>query len=404
MFWHFPPYRHPLLSATLAEVRKVDFLFFDAGGGHRSAANALRSVVDQQKRPWDVRLVNLQETLDRMDIFRQLTGLRMQDVYNLMLKKGWTLGSPQLTVVMHWLIRRFHSKQVRLLKEFWAQRAPDLLVSLIPNFNRALFESLKAVSPQSSMVTILTDVADYPPDFWIVPQDQFYICGSDKAVGQATTIGIPPSHILRTSGMILNPKFYTPILADRVQERRRLGLDPAKPTGLVLFGGQGSAVMTTIVERLESASLDLQLILICGKNDSLYRLLKSRHSRIPLFVEGFTTEVPFYMHLSDFFIGKPGPGSISEAVKMNLPVVVERNAWTLPQERYNADWVREMGAGIVVPNFRHVDQALRELLEPSRFAQFRRNVAAIDNQAVFEIPDLLERILACKPSLSRTPA
>ena len=46
------------------------------------------------------------------------------------------------------------------------------------------------------------------------------------------------------------------------------------------------------------------------------------------------------MWLSDFFIGKPGPGSISEAIQMKLPVIIERNSWTLPQERYNADWVR----------------------------------------------------------------
>ena len=44
---------------------------------------------------------------------------------------------------------------------------------------------------------------------------------------------------------------------------------------------------------------------------------------IPMFVEGFTKEVPYYMRLSDFFIGKPGPGSISEALAMKLPVLVE---------------------------------------------------------------------------------
>ena len=57
-------------------------------------------------------------------------------------------------------------------------------------------------------------------------------------------------------------------------------------------------------------------------------------------VEGFTREVPRFMRLADFFIGKPGPGSISEAVAMGLPVIIERNHWTLPQERYNAEWVR----------------------------------------------------------------
>jgi len=114
---------------------------------------------------------------------------------------------------------------------------------------------------------------------------------------------------------------------------------------------------------------------------------------MPRFVEGFTKEVPYYMRVSDFFLGKPGPGSISEAVATGLPVVVERNALTLPQERYNADWVREKGLGLVVRNWRGVAGAIGSLLEPHTFAACRGRIAALENRAVFEIPDLLSGIL-----------
>jgi 1,2-diacylglycerol 3-beta-galactosyltransferase len=113
-----------------------------------------------------------------------------------------------------------------------------------------------------------------------------------------------------------------------------------------------------------------------------------------MFVEGFTREVPYYMHLSDFFIGKPGPGSLSEAIAMRLPVIVERNAWNLPQERYNCEWVRDQGVGTVVRNFRGIAHAVDELLESANYAKTRANAAAMSNRAVFEIPDILERILA----------
>ena len=73
-------------------VKRLDFMYFEAGGGHKAAANALKSMVDQQQRDWQVRLVNLQELLDPLDIFRKYTGIRMEDVYNTLLKKGWTLG------------------------------------------------------------------------------------------------------------------------------------------------------------------------------------------------------------------------------------------------------------------------------------------------------------------------
>jgi UDP-N-acetylglucosamine:LPS N-acetylglucosamine transferase len=113
-----------------------------------------------------------------------------------------------------------------------------------------------------------------------------------------------------------------------------------------------------------------------------------------MFVEGFTREVPYYMHLSDFFIGKPGPGSISEAIAMKLPVIVERNAWNLPQERYNTEWVREQRVGLVLRNFRQIGRAVAELLEPGNYATMRAHAAALTNRAVFEIPDVLESILA----------
>jgi UDP-N-acetylglucosamine:LPS N-acetylglucosamine transferase len=113
-----------------------------------------------------------------------------------------------------------------------------------------------------------------------------------------------------------------------------------------------------------------------------------------MFVEGFTREVPYYMHLSDFFIGKPGPGSICEAIAMKLPVIVERNAWNLPQERYNCEWVREQDVGLVLPNFRRIGAAVGELLEPATYARMRANAAKQSNQAVFEIPDMLEAIMA----------
>jgi len=124
--------------------------------------------------------------------------------------------------------------------------------------------------------------------------------------------------------MILNPKFYAPGTGDRHGERMRLGLEPDRPTGLVLFGGEGSREMLRIAEALNRADSGVQLILLCGKNDSVAGELRAMKKRIPMLVVGFTREVPFFMDLADFFIGKPGPGSISEALAKRLPVIVER--------------------------------------------------------------------------------
>ncbi len=374
-------------------MKRIDLVFFDAGGGHRAAANALRQVIETQQRPWEVHLVNLQELLDPLDIFRRITSLRLQDIYNLMLRKGWTLGSPQMVRLMHGVIRLYHRPTVRLLEKFWRGDRPDLVVSLVPNFNRAMGESLRRALPGVPYVTVLTDFADYPPHFWIERQPQYFVCGTERAAAQAGAMGHDDAHIFRTSGMILAPKYYESVDLDRRAERQKLGLDPDLPTGLVLFGGHGSHVMLDIARRLDVSGLRTQLILICGRNEALAGRLRALPRRIPMFVEGFTSEVPYYMRLSDFFIGKPGPGSISEALAMKLPALVERNAWTLPQERYNADWIVEQQAGLVLRSFRFIVQAVAELLQPENYKRFRANAALVENRAVFEIPDILEKIL-----------
>jgi hypothetical protein len=293
-----------------------------------------------------------------------------------------------LTRGMQWLIRLLHPQQVRVLEKLWPERNPDLVVSLVPNLNRAVWDSMRRTIPRIPYVTILTDIADYPPHFWIERQRQYFICGSGRAIEQARELGHEDRYLFRTSGMILNPRFYRPLEIDRAAERRKLGLDPDRPAGLVMFGGQGSSVMVEIAR-----NLDTQLVCICGRNEKLAADLRAMPRKSPTFVEGFTKQVPYYMRLADFFIGKPGPGSLSEALAMKLPVIIERNAWTLPQERYNAEWIVSLQAGIVLKNFRGISGAVSKLLQPDNYKRFRAGAGSQNNQAVFEIPGILEKIL-----------
>jgi UDP-N-acetylglucosamine:LPS N-acetylglucosamine transferase len=367
---------------------KIELIFFDAGGGHRSAANALKESMAISHPGWDVTLVNLQEMMMPSDPVYFITGVPSEQVYNGALKRGWTYGSKPFLRALQGGIQLYAAPMEKVLRQHWRGSRPDMVVSVIPNFNRIMFNALQTVHPHVPYVTVMTDIADSPPNFWMEDQDQYVICGSRKAAMQAHLSGYyRPERIFETSGMILRPAFYEG-LQDPALTHAQLGLDPGRRTAVIMFGGNGSKASVRIADHLGAAKV--QSIILCGKNK---KLLDSLQGRKGCHAVGFTDRVADYMNLADFFIGKPGPGSISEALRMGLPVIVESNARTMVQERYNVTWVEEQGVGIGVRKFSEIGRAVRYLCAGDRLDMFRQNALRLNNRAVFEIPGLLERIM-----------
>ncbi|MBE8966099.1 hypothetical protein IQ277_07500 [Nostocales cyanobacterium LEGE 12452] len=376
-----------------------------AGGGHHATLRALQAIALTQERPWQIQVTDIGQLLESLDPSKTLFGLEPNGLYNQMISRGWTWLHPMTMALDKLLIRLFSPIGVKLAKRYWRQqRSLDLVISLVPLRNQGLWDSLQRVKVNIPMVTIMTDFADSPPHFWIEPKTKSYlICGTDRATEQARSLGVSEEYIVQTSGMIVHPSFYQPMSSDacgglrlRRVERQRLGLDPDRITGIVLFGGEGCATMLNIAQSLDCISERVQLIFLCGYNQKLAQALQERPTQLRQHVQGFTDEVPYFMSLADFFIGKPGSISISEAMVMNLPVIVEHNFSTLINEKYNAEWILEKQVGMAIKSFRRIVPAVEELLKPDNWLRYKANLAAIQNQAVFEVPDILQRILDAK--------
>lgn len=188
--------------------------------------------------------------------------------------------------------------------------------------------------------------------------------------------------------MILSPRFYDLNHFIRSDARALLGFDLETPVGLVMFGGHGAASMIQIAKQLS----DQPLIFMCGRNEKLRDLLSKIPAQAPRQVVGFTDDVAYWMKLADYFIGKPGPGSITEALHCELPVIVTRNAWTLPQERWNADWIIENNIGRVISSFKKIHNTVEEVIQ--NLDQLKRNVGLIKkNRALYEVVQILDQIL-----------
>lgn len=386
---------------------RVEIVSFDAGGGHRAAAAALQQVLHAQQRPWQVREHNLFALLDPAQRSHRLFGGPPESLYNRRLAAGRTAGMGWQLRALQALIRAAHAPLVNRLAAHWRASAPDLVVSVIPNFNRAMADALARARPGVPLLTVMTDIADCPPRFWVAPAaaNQRIVCGSAHALAQARAQGVPEARLHRASGMLLRPDFYdarhalTP--AARAAARERCGLDAHRRTVLVMFGGQGSPQMLALARALP----EVQLVMLCGANTALREALATLPADTrcaPLLALGHTPDVAHWMALADAFVGKPGPGALSEAVQMGLPVVTVVDAATMPQERWNGAWVREQGLGRVAASWAEAPAAVRALL--AALPDYRAAVAAQRNRALYELPEIMAACLHERPAPDPDPA
>jgi 1,2-diacylglycerol 3-beta-galactosyltransferase len=378
---------------------EVVLFIVDAGGGHRAAATALTDAAARQGRPFRLRVVNAQDVLASFDFMGRLTGRNMEAQYNWLISSQRTGLLVPLLRVYQWLIRRLHGRLVRRVAEELRQRPPALAVSLFPNMNAVFRDAVREACPGRSCWVVLTDLADFPPHFWMETGLDRVVVGSGRAAEQARALGLPPERIRHASGMILHPRFYPRAgAAERARARTELSLPADVFVVMMLFGGKGSSQMRPLSQALLQAVPAGHVVAICGDNPPLYESLAEIEAGAGgrLHRVGFTRRVADYLAAADLLVTKPGPASIMEAFHQGVPVVVTCNRATIPQERFNADWIAERGLGLVVSGWQEMAPAVAALAaDPPRLAQLRANVAALpENRAVFEVLDLIQEEVA----------
>jgi UDP-N-acetylglucosamine:LPS N-acetylglucosamine transferase len=369
----------------------------DAGGGHRAAARAIEAAVAETQAPIALQVESFQQVLLPLDVLKRATGVSLEDAYNLILRHRWNVFMVPLLRVMHGAIRVRRRALVRTLAAWLRARPrPGAVVSVFPNFNGVIRDAIAAAHPGVPLVVVLTDLADFPPRFWIERGLDRVVVATDEARGQALAMGIPEGRITRVSGMVLHPRFHRPSEKDAGPRfRAEHGLSPTDFVVTLLFGGKGSPEMLPLARGLLDADPGLRLVAISGDNPRLREGLSAlaAGSDARLAVLGFTDRVADVLRASDVLVTKPGPGSLSEAFHNGVPVVVTRNVHTIPQERFNTDLVRDQGLGAVVAHWREIPAAVRRLrTDPAALAAIRTRLAALPaNRAVYEVVEVLVR-------------
>jgi processive 1,2-diacylglycerol beta-glucosyltransferase len=363
-------------------MKKIDIVYFDAGSGHRSSARGLELALSAARPEWRVRMVNIVDVFAPNKQFHRIVCAGINH-FNRHLKREKVFdlkGLINLSLMFHDLLS---SRGIREISNFWKEDPPDTVVSVTPMYNPALFRSARLANPQVQCITIPVDFEEVKARYWFTPKvEQHYLVATGRLAEQARAARIPDAFIHRISGMPIDPEFYDEPKVNVSMELERLGLDPALPTGLVSFGGQGSVLVSEIARSLANSGIKLNLIFLCGRSSEVHKELSQMKTPYRKQVLNYTKDTPiFYQHLANFIIGKPGSMTITEALIARKPLIAIKSRGMSPVQRGNEEWMKQHGVGTIVAGIDQLPAAVSDVMTDD---YYRGNAAREFHQGVFE--------------------
>lgn len=368
--------------------KKILYLFSDTGGGHRSAATAVMRAVDHLRHENTV-----QEMVDVfaacsgfLNVFARLYAPVIKYSPRLWGQLYYWLDDEKKLEQLEKLSRPFIFKElVNLLLE----KRPDVVVSVHPLVNHLAVKAIKESGLKIPFIVVITDPVTLHRA-WIMPEVDLCIVATPEAKKMAVRYGMPEKKI-RVIGMPIDPKFF---LRDRDKKKAKVkdALNPKLFTILLMGGGEGAGTMGKIVDEFARTGFKGQLIVIAGRNKRLETKLKSKKYGFPMKVFGFTDKVQELMAESDMIITKAGPGTIAEALAMNLPIIV--TSWLPGQEEGNVEFVVRENVGRVSRDPKRVVELVNELRETAEFEEMKKSIKKVSRpEAALDIAREIFRYL-----------
>lgn len=194
--------------------------------------------------------------------------------------------------------------------------------------------------------------------------------------------------------MVISPEYYQKMIIDNSIEKRKIGLNENVLTGLVSFGAYAPGRMIKIAKELDKVDTASQYVFICGRNKSVRKKLNGLKTNYHKIIVGYVENIPYFMELADFMIGKTGCLSKTEALQNQLPLIIEKNYLTLPQEKGNAQWVADHSAGVVLNSSSQLQKAIKVMENPTRYQKLKDKIKKMNNRSVFEIPDIIDEVMS----------
>lgn len=200
---------------------------------------------------------------------------------------------------------------------------------------------------------------------WVDKIVSHYYVYHEESAWQLASKGISPEKI-SVKGIPVSPEFAS--ITEKRVARHHLELPTNRFTVVVLAGGFGVGHVKEISESVSSllgtyAKRSFNLILICGKNESLKREMEQKvfPHNIHVSVHGFVSNIYALMDAADILVSKSGGLTSAEAMAKHLPLIIVD---PIPgQESRNASIMVERGAALLALDLHNLQFKLKRVIE-----------------------------------------
>lgn len=345
-------------------MKRLLFLIADTGGGHRAAANAVaRQLTETRAGEFDITILD-PFTAAKPRIIGGTAGLYGPITRHARWLWGGLYHATNSKPAVGMLERTVLRSVTGAVMEAVDRLTPDCVVSFHPLLNHISVRAVRAGVRRIPVVTVITDLVDIHTA-WACPDVDAVVVPSPGGLDHCRRAGIPASRC-HDFGLAVDGRFtHLPNDPEGIARlRQRLGLRPNQFVVLVCGGADGSGGLVRNARAIAAQSIDLELVVICGRNSLARSTLEGLRTAIghEVRVLGYVDNMHEWMRASDVVVSKAGPGTIAEALCCGLPLLL---VWYLPgQERGNVEWVVDIGAGRFVPRPEQLVDAVAELAIP----------------------------------------
>ena len=331
--------------------KKIIIFYGSFGGGHLSAAKALKAVLENNYNCYV-------ELVDGLEYVAPILNKISVSFYNAISRntpKLWgafynnaNKDNSVTDIVLRQTLRWYRIRLYRIIK----QVDPDQIICTHPFPAIMCAHIARKGKIQVPVSNILTDFE--PHGLWyVLPEYLKYFFVPTKEMKKALMEKNIKDSQIHVTGIPINPVFSNKLSEKEIEETLEEFQIPQDKKNFIFFGGGefglSNNINIEIFKTLTKKLPEFHFVCISGKNPELYSMfekaIQEENIENTTLIK-YTTNISKLMKVSSGIFSKPGGLTTSEALSQGLPMFMIN---PLPgQEVANQNYIENIGAGILL--------------------------------------------------------